>query len=276
MTDRCLFGVLGRGGPAATVVLGVCAVLLLASAVQAGESNEAAGEFGSEPTADLPGTTTGAAHGDAHCVPSDTVLCLLQDGGEEGRYEVRIALGAPEHFDAEDLPAREDWQTCDVPAATRVPAFPCHTKVVRGGSRVIGTDDSGLFYFYDPKNWEVLIKVLDGCATTLPNHWVFAASASDQGMRIFVRDTAWTEAAAGAGRIEERVYKFSPHTRRPQNPGESDDEYYQEVVSKGHPALTAATADLAFPGVCPAPAASSAVADAGGDAGAEAGSAGSF
>lgn len=30
----------------------------------------------------------------------------------------------------------------------------------------MGTKDSGLFRFFDPDNWEVLIKVLDGCAVT--------------------------------------------------------------------------------------------------------------
>ncbi len=259
MRDRHLSGVLGKGGPAVAAVFGVGAVLLLAATVQAGESGEAVVEFGGEPAADL-SATAAADDASAHCEVSDTNLCLL-----EGRYEVSIALGAPEHFDADDAPLRENWRTCDVPLETRVPAFPCHTKIVKGGSRVIGTDESGLFYFFDRNNWEVLIKVLDGCGTPLPNHWVYAASASDQGMRIFVRDTAWTEAAVGTGRVERRVYKFAPHARRPRGPDESDDDYQRNVVAKGHPALTAATETDAFPGVCPAPAASAELADGDGD-----------
>ncbi len=51
-----------------------------------------------------------------------------------------------------------------------------------------GTNDSGLFRFFDRDNWEVLIKVLDGCA--LNGHvWVFGASTTDLGYLIRVTDT---------------------------------------------------------------------------------------
>ena len=51
-----------------------------------------------------------------------------------------------------------------------------------------GTDDSGLFTFFDRSNWEVLIKVLDGCALN-GSVWVFGASTTDLGYSIRVRDT---------------------------------------------------------------------------------------
>ena len=58
-----------------------------------------------------------------------------------------------------------------------------------------GTNNSGLFYFFGPDNWEILIKVLDGCAIN-GHHWVYAASATDLGMDITVTDTVtgstWT------------------------------------------------------------------------------------
>ncbi len=59
-----------------------------------------------------------------------------------------------------------------------------------GAARVVreGTDDSGLFWFFAPDNWEVLIKVLDGCALN-GNVWVFGASTTDLGYRIAVTDT---------------------------------------------------------------------------------------
>lgn len=51
------------------------------------------------------------------------------------------------------------------------------------------TEDSGLFWFFDPDNWEVLIKVLDGCA--LNDHvWVYGASTTDLGYTVRVTDTA--------------------------------------------------------------------------------------
>ena len=56
-----------------------------------------------------------------------------------------------------------------------------------------GTNDSGLFTFFNRENWEILIKVLDGCA--LNGHmWVYGASTTDLGYRIRVTDTL-TEAA---------------------------------------------------------------------------------
>ncbi len=271
-------GAPGEGGATKATVFGVCAVFLLAAALQADGPNEGAAEFTSEST-DLLGVAA-ANDGGGHCVPNDTTLCLLKEkGAEEGRYAVTIALGAPEHFEAVRdgaAPGPEEWETCDKPPVTRDPEFPCHTKVVKGGSRVIGTDDSGLFYFYNRNNWEVLIKVLNGCGIpALPNHWVYAASASDQGMQITVRDTAWTDAAEGTGRVRERVYTFAPHKRRPQAPGESDEDYERNVLAKGHPALTASTASDAFPHVCPAPAAASEVADTGAEVDPEGNSPGS-
>ena len=51
-----------------------------------------------------------------------------------------------------------------------------------------GTNDSGLFTFFNRENWEVLIKVLDGCA--LNGHvWVYGASTTDLGYVIRVTDT---------------------------------------------------------------------------------------
>ncbi len=50
------------------------------------------------------------------------------------------------------------------------------------------TDDSGLFWFFEPDNWEILIKVLDGCA--LNGHvWVYGASTTDIGYQIRVTDS---------------------------------------------------------------------------------------
>ncbi len=60
----------------------------------------------------------------------------------------------------------------------------------RGVGRAVqeGTDDSGLFQFFGPENWEILIKVLDGCRIN-GRMWVLAASTTDLGYRINVIDT---------------------------------------------------------------------------------------
>ncbi len=94
------------------------------------------------------------------CATNATSLCLA-----DGRFEVRV-----------------DWSTAGggEGAARTVPG---------------GTNNSGLFYFFDPDNWEMLIKVLDGCAIN-GHHWVYSAAATDLGLDIRVADTAtgstWT------------------------------------------------------------------------------------
>ncbi|MEM1250387.1 MAG: cytochrome c peroxidase [Acidobacteriota bacterium] len=92
------------------------------------------------------------------CVPSSTELCL----GESGRFRARLA-----------------WSTGEQGgAATAVP-------LEDGGS-------SGLFYFFDPTNIEMLLKVLDACTPDLGNrHWIFYAATTDLAFELEVTDT-WT------------------------------------------------------------------------------------
>ncbi len=54
----------------------------------------------------------------------------------------------------------------------------------------IGSADSQLFSFFDPNNWEVLAKVLDGCAIN-GHFWVYAAASTDLAYDLTVTDT-WT------------------------------------------------------------------------------------
>lgn len=49
-------------------------------------------------------------------------------------------------------------------------------------------DDSGLFYFFDPDNWEMLVKVLDGCPLT-DHYWVFFAATTNVEFTVTVTDT---------------------------------------------------------------------------------------
>ena len=61
----------------------------------------------------------------------------------------------------------------------------------KGGSGSVvhaGTNDSGLFRFFNRENWEVLIKVLNGCAVN-GHVWVYGASTTDLGYSIRVTDT---------------------------------------------------------------------------------------
>jgi len=60
-----------------------------------------------------------------------------------------------------------------------------------GAGRVVpfGSDDSGLFWFFAPDNWEMLVKVLDGCGVN-DRYWVFAAATTNVEYTLRVTDTA--------------------------------------------------------------------------------------
>lgn len=86
------------------------------------------------------------------CVPDVQTFCL-----NEGRFRVHV-----------------DWQT---------------TKAVGKGSAVsLSSADSGLFWFFAPENWELLVKVLNGCAVN-GRYWVFTAAATNVAYRLTVVDT---------------------------------------------------------------------------------------
>ena len=53
----------------------------------------------------------------------------------------------------------------------------------------VSSDDSGLFYFFSPDNWEVLLKVLNACNSTQPRFWVFAAATTNVEYTLTVTDT---------------------------------------------------------------------------------------
>ena len=63
-----------------------------------------------------------------------------------------------------------------------------------GVGRIVeaGTDESGMFQFFDADNWEILIKVLNGCGIN-GRMWVLGASTTDLGYRIVVTDTVTGE-----------------------------------------------------------------------------------
>jgi hypothetical protein len=52
----------------------------------------------------------------------------------------------------------------------------------------VNSDDSGLFYFFNPNNWEMLMKVLDGCPVN-NRFWVFYAATTNVEFTITVTDT---------------------------------------------------------------------------------------
>ena len=90
---------------------------------------------------------------EGNCRSSSDAMCL-----QGSRYEVTV-----------------DWWTADGQAGTAQVAD-------------VGTADSGLFWFFNSTNWELLIKVLDGCGVN-GHHWVFGAATTDVGYEVRVVDT---------------------------------------------------------------------------------------
>ena len=106
-----------------------------------------------EPDPD-PDPETPPAVPDGPCIASAETLCLHGD-----RYAVRV-----------------EWWSGDGET---------------GSAQVAGetTNDSGLFRFLEPSNWEILVKVLNGCDID-GHYWVYGASTTDLGYVIRVTDTA--------------------------------------------------------------------------------------
>lgn len=87
------------------------------------------------------------------CEPSDSVVCL-----RDGRFRVSV-----------------EW--ADFQGGRGV------------GTKVTQSDDSALFWFFRPANWELMVKVLDGCAVN-DHLWVFSAATTNVEYTLRVEDTA--------------------------------------------------------------------------------------
>jgi hypothetical protein len=55
----------------------------------------------------------------------------------------------------------------------------------RGNAVPYRSADTGLFWFFDPDNWEVQIKVLDGCAVN-GHFWIFYSATTDVEFDLYV------------------------------------------------------------------------------------------
>ncbi len=92
----------------------------------------------------------------APCVAGGQTLCL----GSNGRFQVKVAYAA----------ATGSGSGTTVPLAS-IP-------------------DSGLFYFFDAGNIEMLIKVLNACSAPFNHYWVFFAATTNVQFTVTVIDTA--------------------------------------------------------------------------------------
>ena len=57
------------------------------------------------------------------------------------------------------------------------------------GHTAVHSNDSGIFWFFGPNNWELLVKILDAC-TFNDHYWVFAAATTNVAYALTIHDTA--------------------------------------------------------------------------------------
>jgi len=105
------------------------------------------------------------------CVPGPNTLCLV-----DGRFRVRARW--------------EDFQGGSGP----------------GMARPL-TDDTGTFWFFDPDNLEVVVKVIDACAPPFDRFWVFAGGLTNVGVTLTVVDTEAASAGAPEGTPAVQEYR---------------------------------------------------------------------
>jgi hypothetical protein len=105
------------------------------------------------------------------CVPGPTRLCL-----QDGRFAVTVR-----------------WTTQGNTGA---------------GRTVPLAADTGAFWFFDPANLEMMVKVLDGCSLN-DRYWVFLSGLTDVAVEVTVMDTAtgatWTHNHPAGAALQPRL-----------------------------------------------------------------------
>ncbi len=66
-------------------------------------------------------------------------------------------------------------------------ASPLGPLVLASGAQL--TDKTGYFWFVDPDNVELVVKVLNGCFEPFDSYWVFASGLTNLGVELTVTDT---------------------------------------------------------------------------------------
>lgn len=100
----------------------------------------------------LPQKLVAAPSSEDACVPGPTTLCLM-----DGRFEATV-----------------EWETLS------------STSGLGQSSQI--APESGYFWFFDPKNPELIVRIVDGCEAN-GNYWLFVGGLTDIGTRLRVRDS---------------------------------------------------------------------------------------
>jgi len=110
----------------------------------------------------------GWAIGTAQWVEQPAAFCYFADACFLGRFAVLVS-----------------WHKYGDPAADG------HRELAgsgRGTAVAGASENSALFWFFDPPNWELLAKVLPACGLN-GRYWVYSAATTDQHYALWVTDT---------------------------------------------------------------------------------------
>lgn len=140
------------------------------------------------------------------CVPSATHICLNQ-----GRFDVSVQW--------------KDFQGNTGP----------------GRATGVGSDEAGLFWFFSAANWEMLVKVLNGCGIN-NRFWVYAAATTNVEFTLTVRDTSTgiskiyrnASGVSAPAITDSDAFATCTTTGLPPDPGPAGDATIQGVDSDGN------------------------------------------
>ncbi len=82
-----------------------------------------------------------------------------------------------------------------------------------------GSTDTGLFWFFNDRNWEVMVKVPRECPSN-GHWWVFVGALTDQRYRVVVADTVGTLAKTYSNPLGNRAQAVADTTAIPCSPGD--------------------------------------------------------
>jgi hypothetical protein len=119
---------------------------------------------------------------------------------EPGAHTVQVVAHVEGQPSAGNLAAMETFAVADAPDAVtvldryRLSIDWTTREGVRGSAHPVAqsSEASALFTFFDRTNWEVMVKVLDGCAIN-GHRWVFLAAATDVEFDLTVEDLEGVE-----------------------------------------------------------------------------------
>ena len=82
-----------------------------------------------------------------------------------------------------------------------------------------GSNDTGLFWFYNDRNWEVMVKVLRACPIN-GHWWVFAGALTNQRYTIKVFNTSTGQVKTYPNALGVRAAAVADTTAFPCAPGD--------------------------------------------------------